>query len=448
MFGIISLLPALIAIILAILTKRILLSVFIGILLGSFMMTGSLYPSAKKSVEYLVNVIADIDNTVIMLFLLMFGGFVGVLEGVGGLETFGKWVSKRVKSERGIIASTWLLGMATFLDCCYHNLITGTAMKKVYEKFKMPREKLAYIVDSTSPPWVILVPISTFTGFVVGVINKSFDAVGMTQDAFTVYLQTIPLNFYAIAATLLALIIPMVKDFGKTIAPKREHKHMDHCCEIKGKGNLYDFIIPILVVTLVALLLFFSGEGFMFSMLLAILSGVGVSGLLFIPRKLISLNEFSKHFKSGVIMFLTPIAVLWLTWALGQVSVDIGMMSFIVDSIRDVGLPGYLLPLTIFLVGCFVSYTLGTSWGTWALLMPIAVPLAVGTNAPLILTIAAVLSGGIFGDQCSPLSDSTITAASGAGCEIIDHVNTQMPYGLLGLVIAAGLFLIFGMILW
>ena len=448
MFGIISLLPALIAIILAIFTKRILISVFIGILLGSFMITGSLYPSAKKSVEYLVDVIADVDNTIIMLFLLTFGGFVGVLEGVGGLETFGKWISKKVKSKKGIIASTWLLGLATFLDCCYHNLITGTVMKKVFDKFKMSREKLAYIIDSTSPPWVILVPITTFTGFVVGVIGKSFDAVGITQDAFTVYLQTIPLNFYAIVATLLALIIPMFRDFGKTIRPRRERKHIDHCCEMTGKGNLYDFVIPILTVTIVVLLLFFSGEGFMFSMLLAILSGIGVSGLLFIPRKLISLDEFGKHFKSGVMMFLTPIAVLWLTWALAEVSTDIGMTSFVIDFIRDVGLPGYLLPLTIFLVGCFVSYTLGTSWGTWALLMPIAVPLAVGTNAPLVLTIAAVLSGGVFGDQCSPLSETTITASSGAGCEIIDHVNTQMPYGLLGLVIAAGLFLIFGLMLW
>lgn len=447
MLGVITLLPALIAIILAILTKRILISVFIGILLGSFILTGSLYPSAKTSVEYLVNVIADIDNTIIMLFLLTFGGFVGVLEAVGGLETFGKWISKKVKSKRGIIASTWLLGLATFLDCCYHNLITGTVMRKVFDKFKMSREKMAYIIDSTSPPWVVLVPITTFTGFIVGVLSKSFTAVGITQDAFTVYLQTIPLNFYAIIATLLALIIPMFKDFGKTIAPKQEHKHMDHCCEITSKGNLYDFIIPILTVTLVVLLLFISGEGFMFSMLLAILSGIGVSALLFIPRKLISLNEFSKHFKSGVMMFLTPIAMLWLTWALAEISTDIGMTSFIIDFIQDVGLPGYLLPLTIFLVGCFVSYMLGTSWGTWALLMPIAIPLAVGTNAPFILTIAAVLSGGIFGDQCSPLSETTVTAASGAGCEIIDHANTQMPYGLLGLVIAAGLFLIFGMVL-
>jgi len=152
MIVIISLLPALIAIILAIFTKRILISVFVGILLGSFLITGSLYLSVKKSIEYLVSVITDIDNAIVVLFLLMFGGFVGILEAVGGADSFGKWISKKIKSRRGIEASTWLLGLTAFLDCCYHNLIVGTVMKKIYDKFKIPREKLAYALDATSPP--------------------------------------------------------------------------------------------------------------------------------------------------------------------------------------------------------------------------------------------------------------------------------------------------------
>ena len=502
-YGILTLIPPVIAILLAFLTKNVIISLFIGTLSGTFLVSlvdnsfmGALVNSFIDFVSRVLNSLADPWNAGIILQVLVIGGVIHLVAKMGGAKAVAEALAKKAKTAKSTQLVTLLLGLAVFFDDYANSLIVGPIMKPVADKMKISRERLAFIIDATAAPIAGLAIVSTWIGLEVGLINDAFiNGVGQQVDAFGVFLQTIPYRFYNILILFFVFITSfLLKDFGPMYKAEIEARkrglndsqdnisesNVDHA-ELEPKEgiklSIWNAIIPIGVLVVTALICFYysgytaimGGEDVALQQIMtnspmsfkaiqeafsasdasvalfqsALLSSI-VAIAMGVIKKIFTISEAIETWIDGMKPLVITGVILLLAWSLSSVIKDLGTAKYLVTLLSG-SLPNFLLPSLIFILSAIISFATGTAYGTMGILMPLAIPLAYSMNPEMsyvIVSTSAVLTGAIFGDHCSPISDTTILSSMGAGCNHIAHVNTQMWYALF----VSGITIVFGYI--
>ncbi len=497
--GFITLAPPLIAIILAFITKNVVISLFLGCMSGTYIIAIT-NTTNDGFLSMLINIfknfiiafvdftgiilesLADPWNAGIVLQVLAIGGVVHLISKMGGARAIAEKLVTKAKTPRSAQIITILLGLIVFFDDYANSLIVGPIMRPVYDKMKISREKLAFVVDATAAPIAGIAIISTWIGYEVGLIQKAFgDLEGINQsiNGFNIFIQTIPYRFYNIFMLCFVVIVAMsARDFGPMLKAERRTKSGDIGEENpsfeeekdkddpKVKPRMMNAIIPILALVTSAVLSFYytgyleiinSGveedivaitSGLSFNSIILCFGSADAAISLFqsavfasiiaiamaVGQGIFKLDEAITSWIDGMKALLITGVILLLAWSLKSVSDELGTADYLITLIGD-SIPKFILPSIIFVVGSCISFATGTSYGTMGTLMPLAVPLGWSIGGQdfgfTILSTSAVLTGAIFGDHCSPISDTTILSSMGSSCNHINHVNTQIPYALL-----------------
>ncbi len=493
-YGWLSIIPPLVAIILALLTKEVLGSLIIGIFSGYFIFVNFAPPEIAEGltstnpilgtfVEMVNSIIVnagDSWNMAILLFLAILGGLVAVVTVAGGSWAYGEWAAKKVKSRAGAQISTFILGCIIFIDDYFNSLTVGTVMRPVTDRFQISRAKLAYILDSTAAPVTILVPISSWVAYIISVMEPSLIEEGFALNGLSGFISTIPFNIYAWLSLIMVVVIsltnlefgPMARFEARAIRTGELQEDREATppgddfsnLKVSRKGTPLDLIVPIIgliIFTLIAMLYtggYFASEevsmwqafGDTDAATSLVYGGIGallLSLVLFVPRRLMTYSQFMNAFTQGVKSMVPAFSILILAWTFGSVLRDGGLQTgTFVANLVGTTIPAWLLPGIIFIASGFIAFATGTSWGTFAIMLPIAIPICANVDPEMIgVMMAAVLAGAVFGDHCSPISDTTILSATGAACHHIDHVATQMPYSTLVAVISFIGFIVAGL---
>ena len=462
-----SLVPALIAIILALITKEVYSSLFFGILIGALFFTGFNPVAAFEQVvnEGLIKVLSDSYNVGILIFLVVLGVMVALLNKSGGSKAFGEWASKNIKSKAGAILATWFFGVLIFVDDYFNCLTVGSVMRPVTDKYKISRAKLAYIIDATAAPVCIIAPISSWAAAVTGFVEG--------EDGLGLFMKAIPYNYYAIftmifivATTILGVNYGKMKKcedaakngdlfYGEQVVNRETSYHEE---KILGPGKVIDLVIPIIaLVALCVIGLIYSGGfydsssesfgnfvvafsnadasvGLEMGSMLALIFTI----IYYLVKRVLSFTDTMSSLTEGFKNMVPAILILTFAWTLKAMIDSLEATTFIDAIVRNnVSTLGVVLPAIIFLLGAGISFATGTSWGTFGILIPIVVYILKAIDPQLmIIGISAAMAGSVFGDHCSPISDTTIMSSAGAQCEHLLHVSTQLPYAIFVAVIS------------
>ena len=477
-------LPAIVAIVLALLTKKVYPSLFLGILVGALLYTNG---NILNAFSYLVMLIAEKlgENGGILVFLVVLGIYAVILAQTGATRAYGEWASKRLKSQKGALLSTIALGCLIFVDDYFNCLTVGSVMRPVTDKYRISRSKLAYIIDSTAAPVCIIAPISSWAAAVSGFLDS--------DNAIMTFIMTIPFNLYAILTILMVVAFVLLKlDFGKM---KRNQKIAEETGDLlagetelpsesvdfdaKANGRVWQLVLPIvlLIVCCVGSMLyngfFYDWDGNMVSELQSANvieafsncdagTSLGVGSLIallltfviYIATKTLSFSKCIDSLSTGLRSMVPAILILVFAWTLSGIMGAKGgyldAQAFVetnMSNLASSGLANALIPAIFFVIACAISFATGTSWGTFGILIPVATSvLGTGLEPNIILAISAILAGSVYGDHVSPISDTTIMASSGAQCNHIDHVKTQLPYATLCAAISFVAYLIAGFV--
>lgn len=448
-----SLVPPIVAIGLALLTKEVYISLFVGILAGGlFYANFSPVLTITSIVDMLVSEVGG--NMGIMMFLVVLGILVALMNKAGGSAAYGRWASKKITTRKGALLSTVGLGLLIFIDDYFNCLTVGNVMVPVTDKHRVSRAKLAYLIDSTAAPICIIAPISSWAAAVTSSVPE-----GSAIDGFTMFLRAIPYNLYALLTIAMMIMLAVWNiDFG----PMRRHEQLalkgdlfggtgneyaDSQQEEGTKGKVLDLLIPIfvLIVSCVVAMLFtggfFEGVGFIdafadcdstVALPLGSLVTLFVVFLLYIPRKVITFRQFADCLPEGFRQMVPALLILSFAWTLsGFCNGSLGADVFVANAVAGNAAASTFLPAVFFLIALGLAFATGTSWGTFGILIPIVVALFTDGSEMLVISISACLAGAVCGDHISPISDTTIMASTGAQCNHIAHVSTQIPYAML-----------------
>ncbi len=458
---VLSLLPPIIAIGLALITKEVYSSLFIGILSGGILWSIGLGGAKVTFFGILTHVmtdgvvasLADSYNMGILIFLVLLGWLVAMMNKTGASASFGKWAETRIKTRRGASLATILLGCLIFIDDYFNCLTVGAVMRPVTDKHHISRAKLAYLIDATAAPVCIIAPISSWAAAVTGFVEG--------EDGFSLFIRCIPYNFYALLTLVMMLGLVFFQfDYGPMRIHEENAIHNNDLFttadrpyadadddSIHGNGQVKDMIVPVIALILICVIFmlfaggFFDGETFIDSFSNTDASvGLSIGGMValilaivwYIARRVLTFKEAMEAFPEGFKAMVPAIMILTFAWTLKAMTDSLGAKQF-VEALVKGGAEGMLnfLPAVIFLIAVGLSFATGTSWGTFGILIPIVVPIFQGTNETmLILSMSACMAGAVCGDHCSPISDTTIMASAGAQSNHINHVNTQLPYAL------------------
>lgn len=480
-FGILSIVPPFLAILLAIITRQVILSLFVGIWMGAtFLMNNNPFYGLLHIMDRFVQpAVADPDHAAIIIFSVMLGGLVGIISRSGGTAGLVNIITSLAKKRRGGQLVTWFLGVAIFFDDYANTLIVGNTMRPITDKLRVSREKLSFIVDSTAAP-IAALTLSTWIGYEIGLIGDALPGTAYDGSAFSVFLNCIPYAFYPILAVIFVLQISLTgRDFGPMLKAERRAfstgevsaKEVEQCEDLTGlthihprpgiKPKWFNAAVPIMVVIAVSIIGLYTtgreaalakgaellswqnilGNASAFqSLFWASLFGCITAIAMAVSQKILSVEEsINAWFLGARSMFLAMI-ILVLAWSIGAVTKEMGTADYLTGILHGAIHPGLVPALTFILAG-IMSFATGTSWGTMAILIPLVVPLAwslsaeAGLSAQMIQTIffastSSVLAGAIFGDHCSPISDTTVMSSMASACNHVDHVRTQMPYAI------------------
>lgn len=459
-----ALVPPIVAIILALITKEVYSSLFVGILLGALFYSNF---DPITGLDAIINdgmVPAVADNAGIMLFLVILGAMVALINRAGGSAAFGRWAETHIKSRVGAMLATFLLGILIFVDDYFNCLTVGSVMRPVTDKYKVSRAKLAYLIDATAAPVCIIAPISSWAAAV-----NSYVPAGSSMSGFEMFVRTIPFNLYAMLTLYMVFFTSLLGfDFGLMKKHERNAAHGDLFTsggeafqnqEIKdpteggkfAKGKVIDLIAPMIVMifTAIATMIWtgylnggtnlvedFANCSSSESLVFAGLVTVGFLLLFYLPRRVIGFKDFMNSVPEGGKLMMPPILILVLAWTLKGMTDALGIGDFVRQAVSlNEGLMRFV-PLLIFCIAIFIAFSSGTSWGTFAILVPIVVNMFSETDPTMmIVAVSAVLAGAVCGDHISPISDTTIMSSSGAQSNHINHVQTQMQYAMV--VVAA-----------
>jgi tetracycline resistance efflux pump len=453
----VSVLPPLLAIALAIGTRQVFLSLAAGIWLGWTILSGwNPLAGLAGAIEGGVAVLGDAGNARVILFTLIIGALIATVEASGGVRGFVVWLEQRrwVTTGRRARVLAWVIGVIIFIESNITTLVAGAVSRPLFDRYRVSREKLAYLIDSTSAAVCILIPLNAWGAYVLGILGEL-----EVENALEVFISSIPLNFYALTVVVVAGITAVV-DFD--IGPMRAAERRTQAGELLSEGatplldsdvlapppnarippRAVNMVLPIAtMVLMMPLALYITGAGDILagsgstSVLWAVLAGLTVAWVLLLAQRGNTVDELVRTGLKGAGGLMSLALVLLLALALGAVARELGTGIYIAGLAAGT-LPVFVfLPLT-FLVAAGISFSTGTSWGTFAIMIPIAVPAGAVLGLPIAPFLAASLAGGVFGDHCSPISDSTIIASMAAATDHIDHVRTQLPYALLAAAVA------------
>ena len=448
-----ALIPPIITIALALISKEVYMSLGIGIFVGAFMYCDFNF---LKSVDTMFGIMAEAvgGNVHILVFLVLLGIIVEVIARSGAAKAYGEWAARAIKGKRSALSVTVILGILIFIDDYFNCLTVGTVMRPVTDKFKITRAKLAYIIDATAAPICIIAPVSSWAAAVSSSLPES-----STIDGFSLFLQTIPFNIYAwLTILFMILLIWRGRDYF-TMAAYEEKSHgkliiaeeyqQENNAAITGNGKIIDLLLPLAVLIGCCIFgLLYTG---------GIMEGKGVQAafadceaarglvigsfialiftfLFYIPRRVLTFAEFCKCLTAGFVDMTSAIFILCLAWTLSAVCGEnyLNLGGYVGSVVSGNAQIAMLLPVLFFAVALGLGFATGTSWGTFGILIPIVLSVVDPGNAHLlVITVAAVLAGAVGGDHVSPISDTTILASAGAQCHHIDHVSTQIPYVII-----------------
>lgn len=448
-----AILPPIIAILLALFTKQVYISLFAGIFVGAmFYGNGNPIVALETIFEVLATKIGDGWNACILIFLVVLGILVILITKAGGSRAYGDWADAKIKTRSGALLSTMLLGSVIFVDDYFNCLTVGNVMRPVTDKKRISRVKLAYIIDATAAPICIIAPISSWAA----AVGSSLEGV----DGFGVFLQSIPFNLYA-WLTLGMLVFICLKRFDFGPMKKFEKNAIDNgdlfSNETKGEGDIgdmvanprgkvLDLVLPIVTLILLCVLAMlytgglFSGEGFIdsfancdaaLSLAMGSIVTLFLTVIYYICRKVVSFKEFAESIADGFKAMVPSILILIFAWTLSGICNGDDYLNLAgAPQFEALASLGWAIPAIFFVVALFIAFSTGTSWGTFALLLPIATAFLTTDTTLFIISVSSVLAGAVCGDHVSPISDTTIMASAGAQCNHVDHVNTQLPYAL------------------
>ncbi len=454
-----ALVPPIVAITLALITKEVYSSLFVGILMGAFLWAKF---NLEGTINHVVNdgfvaSIADSWDAGILLFLVILG-IIGVLVlKSGGTKAYGEWALKHIKSRKMAQLATFFLGVLIFVDDYFNCLTVGSIMRPLTDKFNISRAKLAYLIDSTAAPICIIAPVSSWAAAVTSSMGSSV----MGHNTMSVFIECIPYNFYALFTIVMIVTICLLDfDYG----PMKRHEdnaknnvdlfstdyrpYENYVEEkINENGHILDLIIPIFVFLIPCCIIFliytggcFSGESFVDAFAnadaatgLAMGSMVGLllTIVYLVLRKAASFNSLMDSLPKGFRNMVPAILILIFAWTLTSITKELGSAAFVSSILADAGELQKLLPAIFMIIACFIAFSTGTSWGTMGILLPIVASVFTDNYNLLLIGISACMAGAVFGDHCSPISDTTIMSSAGAQCSHIIHVATQVPYALL-----------------
>ncbi len=466
-----ALVPPVVAILLALITKEVYSSLIIGIIAGGFIYAGGNFETAVNHILFdgFVSSLSDSYNMGIIVFLVLLGALVSMMNKAGGSAAFGRWASKHIKSRVGAQLATILLGCLIFIDDYFNCLTVGSVMRPVCDEKKVSRAKLAYLIDATAAPVCIIAPISSWAAAVAG-----FAKGAGAESGISLFISAIPYNFYALFTILMMVTIALMKfDYG----PMKLHEKnalekgdlfttgdrvSSEDVEANPKGKVIDLIIPVIVLIIACVLGmiysggFFSGENFIdaFSNSDASVGLVIGSAIAFVftvayllIRRVISFKDAMGSLPDGFKAMVPAILILTCAWTLKAMTDSLGAKIFISQLVEgSAGAFKMLLPAIIFLIAIGLSFATGTSWGTFGILIPIVLSVFPTSDPLMIVSISACMAGAVCGDHCSPISDTTIMASAGAQSNHINHVSTQLPYAMTVAVISFITYIIAGFV--
>ncbi|MBQ4059705.1 MAG: Na+/H+ antiporter NhaC family protein [Lachnospiraceae bacterium] len=465
-----ALVPPLVAITLALITKEVYSSLFVGILVGGLFYSGFQFEGTVLHIynDGFIGVLTDSYNMGILIFLVLLGAMVALMNKAGGSAAFGAWAGEHIKTKVGAQLAAIALGMLIFIDDYFNCLTVGSVMKPVTDKHKVSRAKFAYLIDATAAPVCIIAPISSWAAAVSGFVEG--------EDGFSLFLRAIPFNYYALLTLFMMIAMVLLKiEFGPMAKHERNAIKGDlfttaarpyaNVTEETGsaKGKVVDLVIPIagLIICCVIGMLytggFFSGKNFVtaFSnsdasvgLALGSFFGVIITIALYVIRRVISFKDCMACLAEGFKAMVPAILILTFAWTLKSMTDSLGAAEYVAGVMGNAA-SGFVifLPAIIFVVGCLLAFATGTSWGTFGILIPIVVAVFQETNPELmIISISACMAGAVCGDHCSPISDTTIMASAGAQCDHVSHVSTQLPYAIMVAAISFIAYIIAGVV--
>ena len=459
-----AILPALIAIIIALKTKEVYVSLFIGIVFGALLLNQfNLMQTIVSVFEIMIESLSDTWNIGILIFLVFLGTIVALMTKAGGSKAYGEFAKRKIKSKQTALFSTFLLGVLIFVDDYLNCLTVGNVMRDITDKLNISRAKLAYIIDATAAPICIIAPISSWAAAVSGYTSG---------DGFTLFLQTIPFNLYALLTIVMViLVIKLDLNFGEMKEHEIAASNGDVCygnndyqeveqVEVSNKGKTYDLILPVIFLIVSCILCmvytggFFEGVSFIeaftncnasLGLVLGSFFTLVFIFVLYMSRQVISYHDFTSCIPIGFKMMVPAMTILTLAWTLGDiVSTHLQAGEFVSTMLSNFQIGVAILPMTLFIVASGLAFATGTSWGTFGILIPITTALFTEGDPMLVISIASILAGAVCGDHISPISDTTIMASAGAQCHHVSHVSTQLPYAFVVAIACVAGYLVAG----
>jgi Na+/H+ antiporter NhaC len=495
--GVLTLLPPLLAIFLALAFRQVLAALWLAIWLGAFIVYDwHPFAAIARSIDhYLLNALSDPDDAAMLLFIIFMGGLIGIISKSGGIQGIVEVLARRATSTSRAQLATWAMGLFIFFDDFANTLIVGNAMRPITDKLKISREKLSYIVDTTAAPIASVSPISTWIGYEVGLINGALASISLPASGYILFIQSIPFRFYPVLALFMVFLVSILgRDLGPMLRAERRARRegkvlRDDAVPLasldpeiihppEGAPRRWcNAVVPLLVmivVTFVGLWVhgihvlgpegykevlaesaeagWLGGRVYILGMVLsnasantvlcwASLTSCLVAVMMVVFQRILSLGQSMHAWLNGVKSMVIAIVVLLFAWSLGSVCADLHTAEYVTHAVSGLLSP-HLLPVIVFLIACGISFATGTSYGTMAILIPLAIPIAhrlselgaLGageSHTILVGTISSVLAGAVFGDHCSPISDTTIMSSMASSADHVDHVRTQLPYALL-----------------
>lgn len=464
-----ALVPPIVAIALALITKEVYSSLFIGILVGGLFYSGFSFEGTVLHIfqDGIVSVLCDSYNMGILVFLVILGTMVALMNNAGGSAAFGRWASQHIKSRAGAQLATILLGVLIFIDDYFNCLTVGSVMRPVTDKHNVSRAKLAYLIDATAAPVCIIAPISSWAAAVSGFVEG--------EDGLSIFVRAIPYNFYALLTIVMMVGMVLLKvEFG----PMKTHENnalkgdlfstngrnaAETATEGNAKGKVIDLLIPIIslivfcVIGMIYTGGFFEGADFItaFSqsdasvgLALGSFFAMVFTILLYMIRRVLPFRKCMECLPEGFKAMVPAILILTFAWTLKAMTDSLGAKEFVATAMESAagGLMNFL-PAIIFLVACCLAFSTGTSWGTFGILIPIVVAVFANSNENLmIISISACMAGAVCGDHCSPISDTTIMASAGAQCDHVNHVSTQLPYAIVAAAVSFVTYIVAGFV--
>ena len=464
-----ALLPPVIAIALALATKEVYSSLFVGILMGGLLYSGYSFEGTVLHVFQggITTVLSDTGHIGILVFLVILGAIVALMNKAGGSAAFGRWAARHIKTRVGAQLATVALGVLIFVDDYFNCLTVGSVMRPVTDKHKVSRAKLAYLIDATAAPVCIIAPISSWAAAVASYVEEG--------NGLSVFIQSIPFNFYAILTLVMLIGMAVMKlEFGPMA-------HFEKAAETEGdlwggknpyagleeeevgsKGSVLDLVLPVVVLIISCVIGmiytggFFSGTSFIeafsgcdpyLGLMLGSVFALAFTILYYCLRRAMTFRETMECIPEGFRAMVPAILILTFAWSLNTMTSSLGAKEFVAGVVEgSAGAFQAFLPAAVFLIGCFLAFATGTSWGTFGILIPITLSVFPLTDPLGVVCVSACMAGAVCGDHCSPISDTTIMASAGAQCDHVDHVSTQLPYAITAAAVSFVSYIVAGFV--